>query len=267
MCDRRTATVEKSQVGFIDYIVHPLWETWADLVQPDCQDILDVLEDNREWYRSRIVISPSDSSVPPSSAAPAPSSSLVQHQAHSRSTTPQPLTVSAGTTDIINRLDGDRPAAAESVETVEETIRHPDMIAAASLACGVIGVVGGPDGIVGGRQSSRNISVNVTLTVKSRPTQQQPNSSRTQVDEELDIGKEDATRPVVSNAESTVEPEVAGPAVADCRDGGKDPIQSAESSHCPPSDAHPQTSPLSPSSPPSSLQSFADGCCMKITDI
>jgi len=43
-----------TQVGFIDYIVHPLWETWADLVYPDCQDILDTLEDNRGWYQSRI---------------------------------------------------------------------------------------------------------------------------------------------------------------------------------------------------------------------
>ena len=37
------------QVGFIDYIVHPLWETWADLVHPDAQEILDALEDNRDW--------------------------------------------------------------------------------------------------------------------------------------------------------------------------------------------------------------------------
>ncbi|KAI1886533.1 hypothetical protein AGOR_G00196740 [Albula goreensis] len=36
MCDKHTASVEKSQVGFIDYIVHPLWETWGDLVHPRC---------------------------------------------------------------------------------------------------------------------------------------------------------------------------------------------------------------------------------------
>ena len=48
-----------SQVGFIDYIVHPLWETWADLVHPDAQDILDTLEDNRNWYQSMIPQSPS----------------------------------------------------------------------------------------------------------------------------------------------------------------------------------------------------------------
>lgn len=50
------------QVGFMDYIVHPLWETWADLVHPDCQDILDTLEDNRDWFQSMIPISPSASS-------------------------------------------------------------------------------------------------------------------------------------------------------------------------------------------------------------
>lgn len=49
-------------MGFIDYIVHPLWETWADLVHPDAQDILDTLEDNREWYQSMIPRSPSPSS-------------------------------------------------------------------------------------------------------------------------------------------------------------------------------------------------------------
>uniref|UniRef100_A0A8C2JU21 Phosphodiesterase n=1 Tax=Cyprinus carpio TaxID=7962 RepID=A0A8C2JU21_CYPCA len=59
MCDKHTASVEKSQVGFIDYIVHPLWETWADLVHPDAQDILDTLEENRNWYQSMIRQSPS----------------------------------------------------------------------------------------------------------------------------------------------------------------------------------------------------------------
>uniref|UniRef100_A0A452TWK4 Phosphodiesterase n=1 Tax=Ursus maritimus TaxID=29073 RepID=A0A452TWK4_URSMA len=58
MCDKHTASVEKSQVGFIDYIAHPLWETWADLVHPDAQDLLDTLEDNREWYQSKIPRSP-----------------------------------------------------------------------------------------------------------------------------------------------------------------------------------------------------------------
>ncbi|KAM9857032.1 3',5'-cyclic-AMP phosphodiesterase 4C-like [Aulostomus maculatus] len=59
MCDKHTASVEKSQVGFIDYIVHPLWETWADLVHPDAQELLDTLEENREWYLNIMPQSPS----------------------------------------------------------------------------------------------------------------------------------------------------------------------------------------------------------------
>ncbi|UYV68151.1 dnc [Cordylochernes scorpioides] len=58
MCDRHNITIEKTQcrvdvapqVGFIDYIVHPLWETWGDLVHPDVQPILDALEDNRNYF-------------------------------------------------------------------------------------------------------------------------------------------------------------------------------------------------------------------------
>uniref|UniRef100_A0AAF5PYA8 Phosphodiesterase n=2 Tax=Wuchereria bancrofti TaxID=6293 RepID=A0AAF5PYA8_WUCBA len=54
MCDRNNITIAKSQVGFIDFIVHPLFETWADLVNPHAQYILDQLEFNREWYQTRI---------------------------------------------------------------------------------------------------------------------------------------------------------------------------------------------------------------------
>ncbi|XP_070990410.1 3',5'-cyclic-AMP phosphodiesterase 4D-like [Oncorhynchus clarkii lewisi] len=58
MCDKHNTSFQKNQVGFIDCIVHPLWETWADLVHPDAQDILETLEDNREWYKSTIAQSP-----------------------------------------------------------------------------------------------------------------------------------------------------------------------------------------------------------------
>lgn len=56
-------------MGFIDYIVHPLWETWADLVHPDAQEILDTLEDNREWYQSMIPHSPSPNPEGPEEGA------------------------------------------------------------------------------------------------------------------------------------------------------------------------------------------------------
>lgn len=59
-------TLSKPKVYFIDYIVHPLWETWADLVHPDAQRILENLEDNREWYASQLAPdSPSASSKQP----------------------------------------------------------------------------------------------------------------------------------------------------------------------------------------------------------
>ena len=48
-------------MGFIDYIVHPLWETWADLVYPDAVDILANLEQNRDWYFNQIPLSPGQS--------------------------------------------------------------------------------------------------------------------------------------------------------------------------------------------------------------
>lgn len=48
------------QVGFIEYIVHPLWETWADLVHPDSSHILEMLDCNRQWYSSKIPHSPTD---------------------------------------------------------------------------------------------------------------------------------------------------------------------------------------------------------------
>lgn len=52
--------------------MHPLWETWADLVHPDAQEILDTLEENRDWYQSMIPASPpaeSDEQTPANNAS------------------------------------------------------------------------------------------------------------------------------------------------------------------------------------------------------
>ena len=38
----------------MSFICLPIFETWAELVYPDAQDILDQLEDNYQWYSSRI---------------------------------------------------------------------------------------------------------------------------------------------------------------------------------------------------------------------
>lgn len=54
MCDRATASIEKSQVSFIDFIVRPLWSTWAELVYPNAHEMLDMLESNREWYQYQL---------------------------------------------------------------------------------------------------------------------------------------------------------------------------------------------------------------------
>ena len=47
-----------SQVGFIDFIVLPLWETLGELMYPYCQDMLNQLNDNRMYYFNRIPESP-----------------------------------------------------------------------------------------------------------------------------------------------------------------------------------------------------------------
>jgi len=50
--DRNTLNVAKCQVSFIKFIVHPLWETIAELVFPDAQRILAILEENRVHYEA-----------------------------------------------------------------------------------------------------------------------------------------------------------------------------------------------------------------------
>ena len=39
---------------FIDYIAHPLWEAWTELVHPDAEEILNILESNRDWYNEQL---------------------------------------------------------------------------------------------------------------------------------------------------------------------------------------------------------------------
>jgi len=63
-------------VSFIDYVVHPLWETWVDLVYPDCQYILDTLDDNRQWYQEKISASGSENDIGSRSPAPESPSSV-----------------------------------------------------------------------------------------------------------------------------------------------------------------------------------------------
>ncbi|XP_018647025.1 camp-specific 3,5-cyclic phosphodiesterase,putative [Schistosoma mansoni] len=50
MCDRETACIYSTQIGFIDYIVYPLWETMAELLHPGLQVLMDNITNNRNWY-------------------------------------------------------------------------------------------------------------------------------------------------------------------------------------------------------------------------
>ncbi|XP_077643787.1 3',5'-cyclic-AMP phosphodiesterase 4A [Lonchura striata] len=70
MCDKHSASVEKSQVGFIDFVVQPLWEAWAELVHPDGREMLRALHENREWFRLRAPPSPEPVPAPGTASAP-----------------------------------------------------------------------------------------------------------------------------------------------------------------------------------------------------
>ncbi|CAH8655334.1 unnamed protein product [Dicrocoelium dendriticum] len=58
MCDRRTACVKANQIGFIDYVVYPLWETISELLQPEALFLLEAIQANRDWCTSTKVTKP-----------------------------------------------------------------------------------------------------------------------------------------------------------------------------------------------------------------
>ncbi|CAF1019771.1 unnamed protein product [Adineta steineri] len=107
MCDRRVASVEKHQVGFIEFIVHPLWETWADLVYPDASAILETLEQNRDWYQARLSPTSSSSTATNISNTSPPSSS-----------NPTIMT----TTISSNELDSLQPVSSSSLTTTSSDV-------------------------------------------------------------------------------------------------------------------------------------------------
>jgi hypothetical protein len=136
------------QVSFIDYIVHPLWETWVDLVYPDCHEILDSLEDNREWYQGQISASSSDASSDPGDGASStarPSSNHHQQQQSSASEIDCICSVRSSSTyidDII--VDVSETTGIDVANCVELTIRErvvdvstsPTSVASAAAAAG-----------------------------------------------------------------------------------------------------------------------------------
>lgn len=50
MGDREGVSIPKCQVSFIDFIVYPLWETWAELVYPDAQHVLDNIATTKAYW-------------------------------------------------------------------------------------------------------------------------------------------------------------------------------------------------------------------------
>ena len=50
--DRETVVISKSQIGFLDFFVYPLFEVLSDLVYPYGDFILDNLTNNREHWSS-----------------------------------------------------------------------------------------------------------------------------------------------------------------------------------------------------------------------
>lgn len=113
MMDRHNANIEKSQVVFIDYVVHPLWETWADLVYPDAQSIMSNLQTNREYYRSRCPISPTSTPVGTPKASPFPPRKSM------------PATVDTSQSKIINNAHSD---SVESEPTTEPTTERAFLV-------------------------------------------------------------------------------------------------------------------------------------------
>jgi len=108
-------------VGFIDFIVQPLWETWAELVHPFCSELLDVLEDNRSWYSTRIATSSSSSSLGAASAPQASSPVDDDDDGGSAGLDP-PVSDDARTATATVDSDNDD----EDVELI--ATRHPDAV-------------------------------------------------------------------------------------------------------------------------------------------
>lgn len=132
------------QVGFIEFIVHPLWETWADLVYPDASAILETLEQNRDWYQARLS-SPTASTAghlshsppsPPTTTHLAKASSYHQDSIQavsSTSSSPCPISTDALTSTSLNSTiinansAGDQliPTSASSSPLILTTSRPP----------------------------------------------------------------------------------------------------------------------------------------------
>ncbi|KAL7058315.1 hypothetical protein AAHC03_017175 [Spirometra sp. Aus1] len=53
MCDRDSVSIDKCQIGFFDFVLRPLWETWCDLVHPAAEHMLEALDSNRNTIQAQ----------------------------------------------------------------------------------------------------------------------------------------------------------------------------------------------------------------------
>lgn len=56
MCDRHTVTLDKCQSSFMDFIVEPLYMTFAELVPELHDECIANLQSNKEYFRHRITV-------------------------------------------------------------------------------------------------------------------------------------------------------------------------------------------------------------------
>lgn len=61
MMNRETSNVAKSQVGFIDYVISPMYKAWHRVVQEKAEICLYNLEENRNYWQNKLSKHPSES--------------------------------------------------------------------------------------------------------------------------------------------------------------------------------------------------------------
>ena len=120
---------------FIDFIVYPLWETWAELVYPDAQDILENINKTREFWNSQLPNSP-----PPSSSSEdsedTPTESFNPHNTRSHSAPraegprTDSLTVVSSPTSSLTSVDSERSSFSNSPASERRYVRVMNWILA-----------------------------------------------------------------------------------------------------------------------------------------
>ncbi|TPX31723.1 hypothetical protein SmJEL517_g04992 [Synchytrium microbalum] len=94
--NRETTDIPKCQMGFLDYIVTPLYETYGGFMKEDVQPHLDNLASNRAYWKGRsekFQQQPSQATIPLSSSSQTPS--LINPTASATTTSAQAISTSS----------------------------------------------------------------------------------------------------------------------------------------------------------------------------